>query len=762
MARSLIIVESPSKARTLAKYLGKDFTVKASVGHIRDLPTNKFGVDVEHDFEPHYVTIRGKAKVLAEIKKSADGADTVYLASDPDREGEAIAYHVAESLDGDSERIYRVLIHEMTEKAIRAALVNPGRIDLKKVNSQQARRVMDRIVGYKLSPLLWEKVRRGLSAGRVQSVAVRLVCDREAEVRKFVPEEYWSITAHLRGNLPPAFEAKLTKFRGEEVEIGNQEDSDRVLAEISGAPFTVGQVEKKEKKRNPVPPFTTSKLQQEAARKLRFTAKKTMMLAQRLFEGIDLGAEGPVGLITYMRTDSVRVSPDAQAEARTFISDQYGPEFLPDHPFQYKNRKGIQDAHEAVRPTAVVKTPDSLQGMLERDELALYRLIWNRFVASQMRPAVLDVTSVDIRAGDYTFRASGTIVRFPGFMKVYEEGRDEAPAAGKKAESGAEEEQHPLPPLEAGQTLLLDQLEPKQHFTQPPPRYTEASLIKELEEQGIGRPSTYAAILSTIQDRKYVEKREGKFHPTELGGMVNTLLIGHFPELMDVAFTARMEEELDEIEEGEREWTAAVKDFYDPFSKSLDKAYQEMKNLKQEETATDVLCDKCESPMIIRWGKMGHFLACSAYPKCRNTKEFVRKEDGTIEPQEKKAETTGEVCPQCGGPMVVKSGRFGRFLACSNYPTCKTTQPLRLGVPCPEPGCGGALVERKTKRGKVFYSCNRYPQCKFALWNRPVPTPCPQCQSPLLVEKRLKNGKVQVSCIREECGYKTEPDSDES
>jgi DNA topoisomerase-1 len=759
MAKSLIIVESPSKARTLAKYLGKGYTVKASVGHVKDLPTNKLGVDLEHDFQPEYVTIRGKATVLAEIKKSAASAGKVYLASDPDREGEAIAYHIAEELDTAPDRLYRIMIYEMTEKAIKAALEHPDRVDLKKVNAQQARRILDRIVGYKLSPLLWDKVRRGLSAGRVQSVAVRLVCEREQEIRIFVSEEYWSITAFLNGAVPPTFEAKLTRFRGEEIAISTQQEADSVLAALEGQPLTVRQVEKKEKKRNPVPPFTTSKLQQEAARKLRFTAKKTMTLAQRLYEGVELGEEGPVGLITYMRSDSVRVSPDAQEEARTFIQEAFGGEYLPDRPPVFKNRKGIQDAHEAIRPTSVLRTPEQMEGMLERDAFRLYKLIWNRFVASQMRPAILDVTSVDISAGEYLFRASGTIVRFAGFMKVYEEGRDESRQA-KSAEAeaaAAEEEEHSLPPLEAGQLLRLDRIEPKQHFTQPPPRYTEASLIKELEEQGIGRPSTYATILSTIQDRKYVEKVENKFHPTELGQMVNTLLIDHFPELMDVAFTARMEEELDEIEEGSREWVDAVRDFYGPFSQSLDKAQLEMKNLKKEETATDVPCDKCGGPMVIKWGKLGHFLACSAYPECKNTKEFTRKADGSIQALEREIETTGETCPNCSSPMVVKTGRFGRFLACSNYPTCKTTQAIRLGVPCPEPGCGGDLVEKKTKKGKLFYSCNRYPKCTFAVWNRPISKECPECHAPLMTEKRSRDAGTKWECARKECGFSMEP-----
>ena len=748
MAKPLIIVESPAKARTITKYLGKSYNVKASVGHVKDLPGNKFGVDIENGFTPHYVTIKGKGTVLTEIKKAAKSASAVYLCPDPDREGEAIAWHIAEELDEDRDNVYRVLFHEITEKAIKEALRNPGKIDLNKVNAQQARRILDRIVGYKLSPLLWEKVRRGLSAGRVQSVAVRLVCDLEKEIGQFVSEEYWSLTAKVEGKSPPPFEIKLIKCRGEEINIPEQAEAERIKDILSGSEYVVRSIEKKEKKRNPLPPFTTSKLQQEAVRRLRFTAQKTMRIAQRLYEGIEIGNEGPVGLITYMRTDSVRISKDAEGDARKYIKDNFGHEYLPVKGVEYKNKKGIQDAHEAVRPTSAQRTPEEIKEYVDRDAYNLYRLIWNRFVACQMIPAVLDTTTIDVDAGEYLLRVTGTVVRFAGFMKLYKEAGDEPAQVMEEEEGGI------IPQVTEGERLNLLSIEPKQHFTQPPSRYTEATLIKELEEKGVGRPSTYAAILSTIQDREYVEKKEGRFYPTELGVMVNDMLVEHFPELIDVTFTAKMEDELDEIEEGRYEWTAAVGDFYHPFNTHLEKARKEMRNLKIEETPTDIKCDKCGNGMVIKWGKLGYFLACSAYPECKNTTEFKRGEAGKIEVI--REETTGESCPACGSPMIIKSGRYGRFLACSNYPACKTTKPITTGVSCPEVGCGGEITEKRSKKGKVFYSCTRYPACKFAMWDKPVPQPCPQCGATFLAEKRARGGGSKMACIKKGCGYREE------
>ena len=761
--RPLLIVESPSKARTLSKYLGQEFIVKTSVGHLKDLPKSRLGIDLENQFQPEYTVIRGKQKVLDEIKRAAAQAGKIYLAPDPDREGEAIAWHIAEELNGKRREIYRVLIHEITERAVRDAVAQPGTINMKKVHAQQARRVLDRIVGYMVSPLLWEKVRRGLSAGRVQSVAVRLICERDQEITSFVKEEYWSVTARLEGRQPPPFEAKLVKLRGEPITIENESAAHEAVEQLRRASMTVTSVEKKERRRHPAAPFTTSKLQQEAARKLRFTAKKTMMLAQRLYEGIEIGAEGPVGLITYMRTDSTRVSADAQGHTRDYVSGQFGRDYLPERPNIYKNKKGAQDAHEAIRPTAVERNPEQLKKILDRDTYQLYRLIWQRFVASQMTPARYDVTRAEITAGSARegglFVATGNIMKFPGFTVLYTEAREEAQPNRKGLDPSAEsaEQDHALPPLQVGDHMQLLAIDPKQHFTQPPPRYNEALLIKELEELGIGRPSTYASIISTIQDRKYVEKQEGRFFPTEVGRVVNDLLVTNFPDIFTVRFTAKMEEELDEIEEGGLSWSQAVEDFYRPFQKRLNKAHVEMRDIKRQEIPTEHQCEKCHRPMIIKWGRHGSFLACTGYPDCRNTNEFVKEADGTIKIVEKVPEVTAERCQQCDHPMVVKRGRFGRFLACSRYPDCKQTQPLGTGIGCPQPDCSGQLVEKQSRRGKRFYACSRYPDCTFALWNRPLPRPCPQCSDPFLVEKYSKAQGLQVVCRQADCGYSEEP-----
>ncbi len=764
MSKSLVIVESPSKAKTLKKYLGRNFNVVASVGHVKDLPKSKFGVDIEKNFKPQYLIIRGKKKILDEIKKAAQAADKIYLAPDPDREGEAIAWHIAEELNGKRNKIYRVLFNEITEQAVKKALTLPGKIDQKKVNAQQARRILDRIVGYKISPLLWEKVRRGLSAGRVQSVAVRLVCEREKEVEAFVPEEYWSITAKLSGANPPPFVARLHSIAGEPIKITNQAQAQEKVQILEGLTYTIQQIERKDKKRNPPAPFTTSKLQQDAVRKLRFSPKKTMMLAQQLYEGVEIGTEGPVGLITYMRTDSTRLSVEAQQEAREYIQSQYGQDYLPGKPNVYKNKKGAQDAHEAIRPTSAQKDPEAIKQFLHKDQYLLYKLIWTRFLASQMNPALLEVTRVDIASGEYLFRATGTVTKFPGFTAVYVEAQDngtaKSPGVSSKSQesdeetaAGSEEEAGTLPLLQEGERLELVALEPKQHFTQPPPRYNEALLIKELEEQGIGRPSTYHTIISTIQDRKYVEKVEGRFKPTELGEIVNELLVTHFPDVLNVEFTARMEQELDEIEEGDKKWVDTVRDFYEPFNKRLEKATHEMRDIKREETPTDIVCDRCGLPMVIRWGKNGRFLACTGYPDCRNTKEFVADESGDISVVQKQ-NTVSDLCERCGSTMVIKSGRFGRFVACSKYPECKYTKALSTGVKCPQPGCGGNLAEKRTKKGKVFFACSRYPQCNYALWNRPLPRPCPECKAPFLVEKYdRKIQQTRVQCPEKGCQY---------
>ncbi|MDA8422080.1 MAG: type I DNA topoisomerase [Nitrospiraceae bacterium] len=748
--KSLVIVESPAKAKTIAKYLGKDYTVKASVGHVMDLPKSKLGVDIENNFEPKYIQIKGKGPVVKELKAAAKKADRILLATDPDREGEAIAFHVAEVLAGSAKatEFYRVLFNEITKKAILLAIEHPGKIDINKVDAQQARRVLDRLVGYQISPILWKKVRRGLSAGRVQSVALRLICEREEEIKAFVPEEFWSLTALLEGKLPPQFEAKLLKKDEEKLKVKNNDEVQKILADLKGATYTVTKVEKKERRRNPVPPFTTSKLQQEGGRKLGFTSKRTMGIAQSLYEGVDIGKEGTVGLITYMRTDSTRVGKEAQDEAREFIAGKYGKDYVPEKPPVYASAKSAQEAHEAVRPTSVLREPDAIKQYLEPDQYKLYKLIWNRFVASQMNPAIIDQTSVDVKAVGYTFRATGSIVKFPGFMAVYmeEKSEDQAPSEEENGEAV-------LPPLSEGEVLNLVKLDPKQHFTQPPPRFSEALLVKTLEEKGIGRPSTYAAIISTIQERDYVNKVENKFRPTELGVLVNDLLVSHFPVILDVAFTAKMEEELDKIEEGQMPWVEAVREFYKPFSESLEKAQAEMKDFKAELVPTDISCEKCGKPMVVKWGRNGQFLACSGYPDCKTTKPFVRNENGVVEAAPE--ETTDEKCPKCGSPMMIKRGRFGKFLACSRYPECKYTQGMSTGVLCPEDG--GKLVERRSRFGKMFYSCANYPECKFAIWNKPLTRPCPKCGAPFLVEKYSKKTGVTIGCMKKECDYKEEP-----
>ncbi len=754
MGKDLVVVESPAKAKTINKYLGDKYIVRASLGHVRDLPKKKLSVDVENGFLPEYEVIKGKAKIIAELKKLAQAADKVYLAPDPDREGEAIAWHVAEEIKVPEKKLFRVLFNEITKRGVAEAMKSPGKIDLNKVDAQQARRVLDRLVGYQVSPLLWKKVKRGLSAGRVQSVALRLVSEREREILAFISQEYWSITAALSADSPPPFTAKIAKADGKKLEIFTGAEAQEITDYLKEQAFIVSKVDRKEKKQYPVPPFTTSKLQQEAARKLKFSAKKTMLVAQQLYEGLEIGPEGAVGLITYMRTDSTRVSSEAVTEARDLIANKYGKAYLPEKPPVYASQKKAQEAHEAVRPTSVGREPESIKQYLDKDQLSLYRLIWNRFLASQMNPAVLDMTGVDIQAGKYVFRATGSIIKFPGFMAVYTEGKDEA-KTDEEAEEASSEGAANLPPLRAGDLLKQDSLTPRQHFTQPPPRYTEASLVKELEEKGIGRPSTYAAIMSTIVEREYVEKKGSAFGPTELGLIVNDLLVESFPDLFNVTFTAKMEDELDEIEEGKMQWTDTVREFYDPFEKALINAQKGMRNVKREETPTDIECDKCGKMMVIKWGRNGRFLACPGYPECKNTRELPGENGESAPSQAPPVETTDETCPKCGSPMVIKSGRFGKFMACSAYPGCKTTKPIPLGVKCPK--CGGELSERRTKGGKSFYGCSNYPKCDFASWDRPLPRKCPECGGPYLVEKYSKKDGLRVVCPNKECSYKEEP-----
>jgi DNA topoisomerase-1 len=741
--RSLVVVESPTKVKTIQKYLDAKYVVKASMGHVRDLPKSRLGVDEKRRFRPEYKVLPAKKKVLEELKKAASNAEALYIATDPDREGEAIGWHLAQELGLPKSKIYRILFNEITERAVTAAFRQPGKIDTNKVNAQQARRVLDRLVGYKLSPLLWEKVRRGLSAGRVQSVAVRLITEREREMQAFVPVEYWSLHARLRGHVPPEFVASLREVRGRKAELPSESTTLAVMTELHGQAWTVSDVTRGERRRNPAAPFITSTLQQEAGRKLHFTAKKTMLLAQQLYEGIALGDEGLVGLITYMRTDAVRIAPEAQAEARAWVTERLGREHLPDSPPAYRAKKSAQEAHEAIRPTAVAREPKAIARFLRPDQLALYRLIWERFLASQMRPAVYDTVTADIQAGPCLFRAQGSTLKFAGFTAVYVESREESEQVPE------EENESVVPPLEIGEVLRLLALDPKQHFTQPPPRYTEASLIKALEEEGIGRPSTYAQILSTIQDRGYVRRERSTLFPTELGMQVNDLLVPHFPEVMDVEFTAQLEESLDKIEEGDADWVDTVGVFYKQFSRDLKSAGKTMDNIKAG-LETGEACPECGNPLLKRFGRFGSFLACSAYPECKYTKDLG---GGREKPPD---EPTDEVCPTCGKAMVVKHGRFGKFIACSGYPECKTTKPLTIGIACPEPECGGQLVERRTRRGKTFFSCTKYPACKFALWARPLREPCPSCDAPFITERVARGGKITRSCIRQACGYKQE------
>ncbi|MBN2369206.1 MAG: type I DNA topoisomerase [Vicinamibacteria bacterium] len=811
MPKNLVIVESPAKAKTITRYLGRDFTVKASMGHVRDLPKKSLGVEIENGFSPQYEVLATRKKVLDEIKRAAREASSIYLAADPDREGEAICWHLAQELTArERKKVKRVAFNEITKRAVEQAFRNAGKLDMRKIDAQQARRILDRLVGYRVSPILWVKVRRGLSAGRVQSVALRLICDRELQIRAFVAEEYWTIAAQLAAGEPPVFGANLVKKNGRNIEIDNAEQASLVQAELKEASYVVGKVFRRERRRNPIPPFITSKLQQEAFKKLRFTVKKTMQVAQRLYEGVEIGPEGSVGLITYMRTDSTRVSDEAIGQVRAHIASTYGADHLPEKPNLYKSRKDAQEAHEAIRPTDLSLAPEAVKKRLSKDELALYRLVWDRFIASQMRPAVFDETVAEIAAGPYLLRARGSALKFPGFLAVYSESVEEKPGARGSGDEGGEETEPEatkttLPPLAEGDSLRLEKLAADQHFTQPPPRFSEASLVKELEENGIGRPSTYASIIATIEAREYMEKREAKLFPTELGFLVTDLLVKHFQDIMNVEYTAAMEQELDEIEEGHDTLPNTLNQFWTKFKADLDRAKAEMKDVKAMEEKTDEICDKCGSPMVLKWGRYGKFLACSAYPTCKNTRQMAGG-DGpeTIETHE---DVSKEVCPKDGRPMILKKGRYGPFLACVGYPECKSTkrlvrgadgklqvetlppldescpecgtplvwrrgrfglfaacgsypackyikkkEPVDIGVLCPE--CNqGQIVERKGRWGRSFYGCRRYPDCTFTSPYRPVPEPCPQCGRAFLLEKETrKEGKVRF-CGNPECRF---------
>ena len=702
MSKPLIIVESPAKTKTLKNFLGGEYDIEASMGHVRDLPQKELGVDIADEFKPKYVTIPERKTILSHLKSAAGKTDVVYLATDPDREGEAIAWHLEQALKLKDAK--RITFNEITKSAVTEALQNARKVDEKLVDAQQARRVLDRLVGYKLSPLLWTKVKKGLSAGRVQSVAVRLICDREREILAFVPKEYWSITAHLtKLDEEKVFTAKLIEKDHKKIALVCEDDSKTVLAELEGTEYKVVDVKKREQKRNPSAPFITSTLQQEASRKLGFSNKKTMSVAQGLYEGVEIGTEGSVGLITYMRTDSTRIAGEAIGQARDFIEAEYGKEYLPPAPRQYKTKKSAQDAHEAIRPTYVIHKPKDIAKYLTKDQLRLYELIWKRFLACQMASAVMNVVTVDISAACYTFRATGSTVKFDGFTRLYTEGKDKT-----KEDEDDEDDEQALPNLIANEILRLMSLLPKQHFTEPPPRYTEATLVKALEERGIGRPSTYAAIISTIQDRKYVVLELKRFQPTELGCTVTDLLVKHVPTVMDIEFTAGVEGRLDDIEEGDLNWVKLMAEFWEPFQKSLDDAKVNMEKVKA-------------APV-----------------------------------------ESGEMCPNCGKPLLIRESRYGEFLGCSGYPECKTivSRPKTVGVKCPMPGCEGDIIEKKSKRGKVFYGCDKYPACTFVTWDRPLDRKCPKCEA-LLVEKRWYGKPQGIKCSSEECDYKESTKTEE-
>jgi DNA topoisomerase I len=840
MARSLVIVESPAKAKTINKYLGREYTVKASLGHVLDLPKKTLGillpgsengkkkkkkrkskakakegekvveekkapkpvvVTAENIFEPTLEVIPGKVKVIADLRKAAENAPNVYLATDPDREGEAISQHLLDTLatkKSDRAKYRRVMFNEITPKAIKAAFAKAGDVNEDLVDAQQARRVLDRLVGYKISPILWNKVRRGLSAGRVQTVALRLIVEREVLIREFVPQEYWSIHAMLDAGEPPLFEAKLFKHKGEDVEVSSQEIADKIVAAVSDTRWEVANVTQKEKRRNPPPPFTTSKLQQAAYNRLRYTAKRTMSLAQKLYEGVELGEEGSVALITYMRTDSVNVSADALAQVREMIPERFGSNYLPEKPNYYKSKKDAQEAHEAVRPTDAMRAPEDVRKYLEDDLFKLYQLIWQRFVASQMLPAIFDQTTIDITAGDYTFRANGSVQKFDGYLRVYQ---TPAAIADREDDEKADEgEGNALPRVTEGQILRLDKIRPDQHFTEPPPRYNDATLVKDLEEKGIGRPSTYASIISTLVEREYVKKDQGRFTPTMLGERVSVLLIRSFEDIFDVTFTARLEDELDEIEEGKLGWRTAVGEFWDKFVIDLDKADDEMLSYKAgiptgkkcekcgegellerisrhgfflgcsrypdcefiEDLSPEVppgdenkieYCDNCGKEMAIKRGRFGVFLACTGYPDCKTTRRLVEGTRIARQPDE----PLDEKCTLCDSGLVKKHGRFGEFIGCSNYPKCKYTRPITMGIKCPK--CNEGEFVRRGSAGKggrgrprVFYGCSRYPDCDFTTPHMPIAEPCPKCGAPFIVEKRSKIGTVRT-CLKEGCDF---------
>ncbi|HXU33415.1 MAG TPA: type I DNA topoisomerase [Thermoanaerobaculia bacterium] len=765
MAKNLVIVESPAKTRTLKKFLGRNYAVEASLGHIRDLVKKDMGLG--DNYEPHYAVLADKKEVVKKLRAAAKGADMIYLAPDPDREGEAIAWHIAEVLDKDPSMVKRVTFNEITKNAVLKALAEPREIDVAKVDAQQARRVLDRMMGFRLSPLLWEKVKQGLSAGRVQSVALKMVCERQADIDAFQSVEYWLLGADLDAGKPPQFHARLSRIGKEKAEVGNGEAAAKIVGDLEKGKFTVTTVERKESLQRPSPPFITSRLQQEAARH-GFSVKRTMGLAQGLYEGREIGDRGAIGLITYMRTDSTRVSEEALEGVREMIAATYGPSALPEKANRYKTKKDAQDAHEAIRPTSFDLPPDAVKDYLKADELKLYKLIWDRFVVSQMLPAIFDVTQADIAAGEkgqYTLRAQGKVLKRAGFLAVYREAPEESEGGkGADGDEAAEAAEGMLPPLTEGQVLKLVRLASEQKFTQPPAQYSEATLVKALEENGIGRPSTYAAILTTITDRSYVEKIEARFRPTPLGKIVNTMLQGSFNDVINEGYTASLEEELDKIEDGALDWKTAIGAFDEKFTRDLALAGETMPNVKKDGVPTGEMCPEDGSPLVMRFGRYGAFIACTNYPTCKYTRnvETGNEEEAPAEGAAAEGAPAEEVppCELCGKPMALRRSRFGTFLGCTGYPECKNLRktgpapaaPKPTGVPCAE--CGkGEMVEKRSRRGKVFYSCSRYPDCKNALWNKPVNKPCPTCGAAFLMEKTTKKFGTQLVCNTEGCGY---------
>lgn len=731
MQKSLVIVESPAKAMTINRYLGSGYLVKASLGHVRDLPKSSLGVDVEHDFAPRYVVIPERKKTVAELRRIAKDSAAVILAGDPDREGEAICWHLSSLLEKSNPNIRRVLLHEITKKAVEEAFENLGDLDQNKIKAQQTRRILDRLVGYLISPLLWRKIGKGLSAGRVQSIALRLICEREKEIKNFVPEEYWSISAHLEASEPPSFKAGLVKVEGKKAKVGDGIKAQEIVDELRRTPFVLEGIKVQEKNRHPGPPHITSTLQQDGFRLLRFPVRKTMSIAQKLYEGLPIGERGLVGLVTYMRTDSVRISNSAISWSRQYIETNYSKDYVPAKPRIFKNKKKAQDAHEAIRPTSADLPPSAVKPYLRKEEYDLYSLIWNRFLASQMSPARVEETEFSIRASKYHFKAKGEVMRFDGYLVLY-------PSLKKEGEV--------LPKAREGEELRLLDIESKQNFTQPPPRYTEGSLVKELEAKGIGRPSTYAPIITTLQDRVYVIKEQGKFIPTDLGMFVTDFLVAHFADLMEVKFTALMEEELDRIGEGERDWLESLRRYYSLLNQDLAKA-NEAKSIRAEGIPIEENCPRCGRPLAIRDGRFGRFKACSGYPEC-TFKESLRKTE---------TKSLEETCPECGAQLLQKKGRYGIFIACSNYPQCRyikndKAEKIDTGMACPL-ACGGTIVQRKTRRGKVFYGCSRFPKCRFATWDEPVSRACPRCGKAVLLRKVDKSGSV-LYCWDEKCGFK--------